>query len=90
MKMTVIGKSERNAGEKSKRTGKPYDGTTLHCALSKSKEVIEGQAVKTIYWSHLPKDAPKIINIGDVINVDYNQDGYIDEIEVIKAATIKA
>jgi uncharacterized protein YuzE len=85
MEMKVVGLSERRAGM-SKSTGKPYDGTTLHCLRSRSKDVIEGQAVKEIYLNHLAPVTFPTIAVGDVIKVEFDDKGFIEGIEVVKAA----
>ena len=87
MKLTVYGIGKRNKGEKSKKSGKPYDGTTLHCVtLNTTKDVEAGQAVKEVYMNHLSPIAFPVINIGDVINVEYDENGWLDGIEVLKPA----
>ena len=83
MEMTVIGISDRRSGT-SKASGKPFDGTTLHCLKSKSKDVISGQAVSEIYLNHLSGTFPSI-KVGDLIDVEYDNKGYIEAIEVIKS-----
>ena len=86
MKMNVVGISERRQGTGSK-SGKAYDGTSLHCTLVRSKDVIEGTAVKEIYVNHLSiPDCPKI-NVGDLIDVSYDDKGYIEDIEIVKTAS---
>lgn len=86
MKMNVVGMSERRQGTGSK-SGKPYDGTTVHCTVERSRDVSVGVAVKEIYVNHLTfTDCPSI-NLGDLIDVGYDDKGYLESIEVVRPAS---
>ena len=85
MKATILGISDRRSGT-AKKTGKPYDGTIIHCVLARSKDVETGQAVKEVYLNHLSRIAIPALNVGDFIDVEYSDQGFIEGIEVLKPA----
>lgn len=90
MKYEIIG-YERVKGEKSRKTGKPYDMRILHCKdlapFTKSAD-FGGNKVETIVFSLLnqPYDFVQRVldlDIGSIINVYYNRAGYPDGFEVV-------
>lgn len=90
MKFEIVG-YERVKGEKSRKTGKPYDMRLLHCKdltpFTKSADV-GGNKVETIAFS-LINQTPDFIqrvldlDVGSIINVYYNRYGYPDSFDVV-------
>ena len=79
MKMTVTGIGQRRQGKSAK--GFDYDFTTLY-GLTLSKNV-HGQKTEEVNVSHINTSVPEI-NINDIIDIEYNKNGYIENISVIK------
>lgn len=84
MKMHVVGVGNRNRGEKSKKSGKPYDGQSVYCIAVKAMNEGQGHKVVDLYFDYTRGvQYPDEVYVGDVINVDYNEDGYVEEVELV-------
>lgn len=90
MKYEIIG-YERVKGDKSKKTGKPYDMRILHCKdltpFTKTDD-FGGNKVETIVFSLLNaqydfQQRVLDLDIGDKIHVFYNRSGYPDDFALI-------
>jgi uncharacterized protein YuzE len=86
MKMIVVGIGQRNKGDRSKKTGKPYDGASIYCLREKSG--IEGQEARELYFNFLSSVTYPAVDVGDIINVDYDDKGFVDSVEVLKKADV--
>jgi len=92
MKYEIIG-YERVKGDKSKKTGKPYDMRILHCKdltpfASKTAD-FGGNKVETVVFSLLnaqPDIVQRVLDldVGDKIHVFYNRSGFPDDFALIK------
>ena len=81
MKIEVVGVGDRRSGT-AKKTGKPYDGTTIYgLKLSPDKDV-DGQVTKEVYLNHLMNNFP-VISVGDIVDVEYNESGFIDGVTIV-------
>ena len=79
MLLEVVGK-EHFSGT-SKKTGKDYDFTRLHCISGQPASGVDGQRVETV-------DCGRVLNLNDVVvgsrvEVYFNRRGYVDSIMVI-------
>jgi hypothetical protein len=83
MKAQVVGIGQRRAGT-AKKTGNPYDGTTVY-VLSAASDV-HGQKAGEIYLNHLSSVPYPDMGIGDTINIDRNEQGFIEEITLVSKA----
>lgn len=80
MKYKVLGVKKVNYT--SKRTNLPVKGVELHCVFKDSE--VWGSAVSPIYVSeNLGADIINSINPGDLVEIAYNNRGYIADIEKI-------
>lgn len=90
MKYEIIG-YERVKGEKSRKTGKPYDMRILHCkdlTPFQTSADFGGNKVETIVFSLLNAQVDFVqrvldLEIGDKIHVFYNRSGYPDDFAII-------
>lgn len=79
MLFEVLGK-QRFQGT-SKRTGKPYDFTRLHCVCGQPLTGCIGQAVEFVDCGRdVDVDA---VGVGSHVQVYYNKNGYVDTVEVV-------
>jgi len=81
MKLQIVGVGQRRSGI-SKSSGKEYDGQTIY-GLKHDREV-DGQATKEVYLNYMARDFPKI-EVGDIVDIDYTDRGFIDDIVVLDA-----
>ncbi|MDR0325034.1 MAG: hypothetical protein LBI19_02925 [Oscillospiraceae bacterium] len=81
MKAQVIGLGQRRSGT-AKKTGKPYDGTSVYIMSAASD--VQGHKAGEIYLNHLSSVPYPEINVGDIIDIDRNEAGFIEEITVVK------
>lgn len=79
MKFRVLGVQQQDYV--SKRTGNPVKGVTLHCS-AKDAQVV-GEAVYPIYISD-NIGIPAGIVPGTLVNVEYNNRGYVAGVEIVK------
>lgn len=86
----VIG-YERRKGEKSKRTGKPYDFKVFHCIdnvpYEKSAD-FGGNKVEQIIFNLLnctedTRQKVLDVDVGSVIKVYYNRSGFTEDLEIV-------
>jgi hypothetical protein len=81
MKANVVGIGQRRSGT-AKKTGNPYDGTTIY-VLTVANDV-KGQKAEEVYFNHLSEiNFPDDVGIGDVIDVQYNRQGFIDGVSIV-------
>jgi len=74
MKVKVLG--IQNVDYTSKKTGNPVKGTTLHCCFPDAQ--VRGEAVDNIFVSdNLRLDCVLNIMPGDMVDVEYNNRGYV-------------
>lgn len=83
MKAQVVGVGQRRSGT-GKNSGKPYDGTTIYI-LSAANDV-QGHKAEEVYINHLSSVTFPEVGIGDTIDVQYNRQGFLDEITVVTKA----
>lgn len=92
MKFEVIG-YERVKGEKSRKSGKPYDLRVLHCKdltpFTKSADFGGNKVEQLSVWLY-GQDIDFVqrildIDIGDIIQVFYDRNGYISDVQVVIA-----
>jgi len=81
MRMQIVGISQRRAGT-AKNSGKPYDGTTIFC-IRKANEVV-GQKTEEIFMNHLSLISFPEVSVGDIINVGFDRNGFMEEFDVIE------
>lgn len=91
MKYEIIG-YERVSGEKSRKSGKPYDMRVLHCKdltpFTEKNATVGGNKVEriTIWLEGADIDyAQRVLDldVGDKIRVYYNRSGFIDGFDLI-------
>lgn len=81
MKAKILGIGQRHSGT-SKKSGKPYDCTSIYCACTASDVV--GEKVQEITFNHLVgMDFPDI-HVGDIIYISHDNRGYLEEIFVVE------
>ena len=85
MKGTIVGKGEVLRGEKSRKTGNPYHCATFHLHVKKPK--VEGTAVKEQYISFLDYPALLTAKIGDTLELDFDDGGFLLDISIAKPAS---
>lgn len=92
MKYEVIG-YERVQGEKSRKSGKPYDLRVFHCKdltpFTKTADFGGNKVERINVWLY-NQDIDFVqrvldIDIGDIIQVYYDRNGYISNVEVVIA-----
>lgn len=88
MKAKVLGIQQVNYT--SKKTGQPVLGTTLHCSLKDAN--VFGEAVDNIFISDNLglKSVIDNITVGTLVNVEYNNRGYINDLTVISQPALAA
>lgn len=90
MKFEVVG-YERRKGDKSKKTGKPYDIRVFHCIDSipyAKSEDFGGNKVEQIVFNLLNctddvRQKVLDVDIGSNINVWFNRSGFPDDLEIV-------
>lgn len=92
MKYEVIG-YERVQGEKSRKSGKPYDLRVFHCKdltpFTKTADFGGNKVEQINVWLY-GQDIDYVqrvldIDIGDIIQVYYDRNGFISNVEVVIA-----
>lgn len=92
MMYEIIG-YERVQGEKSRKTGKPYDLKILHCKdltpFIEHNGVVGGHKVEQVSIWLYGQDIDFVqrvldLDVGDKIRVYYNRTGFIDGFDLIK------
>ncbi len=92
MKYEVIG-YERVQGEKSRKSGKPYDLRIFHCKdltpFTKSADFGGNKVEQINVWLY-NQDIDYVqrvldIDVGDIIKVYYDRNGFISNVEVVIA-----
>lgn len=92
MKYEVIG-YERVQGEKSRKSGKPYDLRVFHCKdltpFTKTADFGGNKVEQINVWLY-NQDIDFVqrvldIDIGDIIQVYYDRNGFISNVEVVVA-----
>ena len=85
MKAKVLGIQQVNYT--SKKTGQPVIGTTLHCSLKDAN--VFGESVDSIFVSDNLglKTVIDNITVGTLVNVEYNNRGYINDLAIISQPT---
>ena len=90
MMYEVVG-YERRKGDKSKKTGKPYDIKVLHCIdkvpYTKSED-FGGNKVEQVVFNLLnctedTRQRVLDVEIGSNINVYYNRSGFADDLQIV-------
>lgn len=81
MKSEVVGIGMRRSGT-AKKTGKPYDGTSIYVLTAVND--VEGQKAEEVYFNHLSSVNFPEVHIGDIIDVEYNRQGFLDGVSVVK------
>lgn len=92
MKYEVIG-YERVQGEKSRKSGKPYDLRVFHCKnltpFTKTADFGGNKVEQINVWLY-NQDIDYVqrvldIDVGDIIQVYYDRNGFISNVEVVIA-----
>ena len=91
MKYEIIG-YERVSGEKSRKTGKPFDMRILHCKdltpFTENNATVGGNKVEQLTIWLAGQDIDYVqrvldLEVGDKIRVYYNRTGFIDGFDLI-------
>lgn len=81
MKVNVLGVQQ--VDYISKKSGNPVKGTTLHCSFADPQT--KGLAVDSIFVSdNLGLDFVATIKAGDVVDIMYNNRGYVNDVVLVK------
>lgn len=83
MRVNVVGKEDVNYI----KNGQPVQGIKLHVTHENTKEGAVGVACETPYFSNR-YDAyhqAALVNVGDVVDMFYNQYGRIDSLQVVSS-----
>lgn len=84
MKYNVYGVKKVNYT--SKRTNLPVKGVELHCVFKDAD--VWGNAVSPIYVSeNLGVDIIAAIKPGDVVDISYNNRGYVAGVEIVSSSS---
>lgn len=83
MKMTIVGKGQRRSG-KSSKSGKEYDFTAIYCI--RAANGVEGHLAEEISFNHRSSLVFPDVHVGDVVNVSYDKNGFLEDFSVIEKA----
>lgn len=79
MKMKILGIGKRRAGVS--KSGKDYDFAYLYC--THEAEDVEGEKTEEVHLNFRSPVNYPAFQVGDIINVSYDKNGFLEEIAVV-------